>query len=288
MKTVKTIADLRRSLAESHQAHHSVGFVPTMGALHEGHLSLIRRARDAHDVVVVSIFVNPIQFNEASDLAAYPRDLKNDARLAGSAGADLLFAPDANEMYPNGFQTSVIVRDLTSPLEGASRGASHFNGVTTVVAKLLNIVQPAVAYFGQKDAQQAIVVRRMVHDLAFPAHIEVCPTVREPDGLAMSSRNVRLDPASRKRALALKAGLDAARERVEQGDRDPQSVEAAGRTRMAELGVEPEYFAVVSSSDLTPVEFIDVPVLIAVAARVGDVRLIDNAIVVPARGEGKA
>jgi pantoate--beta-alanine ligase len=283
MKIFPTIAELRHVLDEHRAAGRTIGFVPTMGALHDGHLSLIRRARDAHDVVVISVFVNPIQFNEASDLAAYPRNLDNDAHLAGEAGADLLFAPDVEEMYPAGFQTAVLVRELTTTLEGASRGAAHFEGVTTVVAKLLNIVQPAVAYFGQKDAQQAIVVRRMVRDLAFRAHIEICPTVREPDGLAMSSRNVRLDAQSRKRALALKAGLDAACERIECGESDARVVERAGRDRMTALGVEPEYFAVVSSSDLSPVASVEAPVLIAVAARVGPVRLIDNVIVVPAR-----
>jgi len=281
LKIVHNIARLRQRLDPLRAQHQSIGFVPTMGALHEGHLSLIRRARRDNGVVVVSVFVNPIQFNEAADLAAYPRDLDADAALAASAGADVLFAPDAAEMYPAGFQTAVVVRNVTTPLEGASRGAAHFDGVTTVVAKLLNIVQPHAVYFGQKDAQQAIVVRRMALDLAFPTRIEVCPTVRESDGLAMSSRNVRLDPAARAQALALKAGLDAAQAAIDGGERSAGAAIALATRRMADFGVAPEYFAIVSPDDLSPVATITAPVLLAVAARVGPVRLIDNAIVAP-------
>jgi pantoate--beta-alanine ligase len=286
LKIVRSITELRRLLDEVRGARRTVGFVPTMGALHEGHLSLIRAAKSACDTVVISIFVNPIQFNEASDLAAYPRDLEADAQLASSAGADLLFAPEVLEMYPAGFQTSVVVKNVTTTLEGASRGASHFDGVTTVVAKLLNIVQPTVAYFGQKDAQQAIVVQRMAFDLAFSSRIEVVPTVREPDGLAMSSRNVRLDPASRAQALALKAALDTARAAIENGERDANTVVIAARARMTTFGVTPEYFAIVSPIDLAPAAVIDARVLIAVAAHIGPVRLIDNMIVEPTAVSG--
>jgi pantoate--beta-alanine ligase len=281
LKIVTTIGELRRLLDEARAARQPIGFVPTMGALHEGHLSLIRLAHANGGTVVVSVFVNPMQFNETSDLAAYPRDLQTDASLAESAGADVLFAPDVSEIYPTGFQTRVTVQTLTTTLEGASRGASHFDGVTTVVAKLLNIVQPTTAYFGQKDAQQAIVVRRMALDLAFPTRIEVCPTVREADGLAMSSRNVRLDTASRARALALKAGLDAAQFAIEHGERATDAIVRAGMQRMSGFEIEPEYFAVVSPDDLSVSSTISAPVLIAVAARVGGVRLIDNMIVDP-------
>jgi pantoate--beta-alanine ligase len=286
LKIVTSIGEVRRLLDAARGARRTVGFVPTMGALHEGHLSLIRRAKSACDTVVVSVFVNPIQFNEASDLAAYPRDLDTDAQLASSAGADLLFAPEVHEMYPAGFQTSVVVKNVATTLEGASRGASHFDGVTTVVAKLLNIVQPTVAYFGQKDAQQAIVVQRMVFDLAFPSRIEVVPTVREPDGLAMSSRNVRLDVASRAQALSLKAGLDVARAAIENGERNANTIVDAAQARMIAFGVTPEYFAIVSPVDLAPAQTIHGPVLIAVAARVGPVRLIDNMIVEPTAASG--
>jgi pantoate--beta-alanine ligase len=281
LKIVSTIAELRSLLDAYRGAGNTVGFVPTMGALHEGHLSLIRRAKSANGVVVVSVFVNPIQFNEASDLSAYPRDLNTDAQLSSTAGADVVFAPEVSEIYPAGFQTSVVVKNVTTTLEGASRGASHFDGVTTVVAKLLNIVEPTVAYFGQKDAQQAIVVQRMVLDLAFRTRIEVSPTVREADGLAMSSRNARLDTESRARALALKAGLDAAAQAIEAGERNAATVADVAGARMATFHVTPEYFAIVSPADLAPVATIDAPVLVAVAARVGPVRLIDNAIIDP-------
>jgi pantoate--beta-alanine ligase len=267
-----------------------IALVPTMGYLHEGHLSLVRRAREVagpRGLVVVSLFVNPTQFNETSDLAAYPRDEARDAELSAGAGADLLFAPPVEEMYPAGFATSVTVSGVSEPLEGAQRGAVHFRGVATVVAKLLNIVAPDVAHFGQKDAQQALVVRRMVRDLDIPCEIEVCPTIRESDGLAMSSRNVRLAPHERPRALALVRGLEAARAAIDGGERDGARIERAGREAMGALGVVPEYFAVVSTRTLEPLATLRAgdDVLVAVAARVGAVRLIDNAIV---RIEGAA
>ena len=252
MQTVETIEALRSTLAAHRRAGRTIGFVPTMGALHEGHLTWIRRARAEVDVVVVSIFVNPIQFNDQRDLAAYPRDILHDAAAVHSEHADVLFAPTVGEMYPSGFQTEVRVRDVSKPLEGASRGASHFDGVATVVTKLFNLVQPSSAYFGQKDAQQVVVIQRMVRDLAFPLDIVVCPTVHEPDGLAMSSRNVRLDAEARGRApgdqtcarcrgVPLIARVGGTRLRIRRGccrKRDGSSPTSASK---------PEYCDVVSS-----------------------------------------
>ncbi len=197
MRTVRTIGELRAALAPDRRAGRTIGLVPTMGAFHDGHLSLIRRAREQSDVVVVSLFVNPTQFNESSDLASYPRDEQRDAALAAEAGVDYLFAPPPEEIYPDGFATTVSVSRVTEQLEGAHRGHGHFDGVATVVAKLLNIVGPDVAYFGQKDAQQALMIRRLARDLNIPVRIETCPTRREADGLAMSSRNVLLSAAER-------------------------------------------------------------------------------------------
>ena len=277
MKTVRTIADLRAALNGPRRAGRSIGLVPTMGALHEGHLSLIRRARAACDEVVVTLFVNPTQFNESSDLAAYPRDEARDAALAAEAGGDILFAPTAGEIYPRGFATTVTVDEISAPLEGAERGPAHFAGVATVVTKLLNIAQPNVAYFGQKDAQQVAVIRRVVRDLDLPVRIEVGPTVREPDGLALSSRNVRLTRDDRARARALHRGLEAIRACHAAGERDATILAAIGRVAMAELGIEPEYLELVSPDTFATVPTVgEQPVLVAVAARVGDVRLIDN------------
>jgi len=278
MRTIRSVADLREALRPPRREGRSIGLVPTMGALHEGHLSLIRAARAEQDVVVVTLFVNPAQFDEASDLDAYPRDEDRDAGEAAAAGADILFAPPVEEVYPPGFSTTVRVAGLTEHLEGEHRGTGHFEGVATVVAKLLNMAQPDAAYFGQKDAQQAAVIRRLVRDLDIPVRIAVCPTVREPDGLALSSRNVHLKGADRERALALSGALQAARHAVDAGERDPQAVAAAGRAAMGRLGVEPEYVALVNPDDLLPVERIDGAVLVAVAARVGTTRLIDNTI----------
>jgi pantoate--beta-alanine ligase len=279
MRTVRTVADLRAALRDARRAERTIGLVPTMGALHEGHLSLIRAARAKNDVVVVSLFVNPAQFNEAADLDAYPRDEGRDAEAAEQAGADLLFAPAVDEVYPPGFSTTVRVAGLTEHLEGEHRGTSHFEGVATVVCKLLNMAAPDVAYFGQKDAQQAAVIRRLVRDLDIPARIAICPTVREPDGLALSSRNVHLEGADRDRALALKHALDIAGDAIAGGERDPRAVERLGRAAMARLGVEAEYVALVRPDDLRPVERIDGDVLVAVAARVGPTRLIDNTLI---------
>jgi pantoate--beta-alanine ligase len=260
-----------------------VGLVPTMGALHEGHLSLIRRARQECDVVVVSLFVNPIQFNEQSDLDGYPRDEDRDRDLVRGAGADILFAPTPAEIYPPGFATSVTVTGITEVLEGAQRGPSHFNGVATVVTKLLNIVRPDVAYFGEKDAQQGQVIRRLVADLNLDVEIRLCPIVREVDGLARSSRNVQLHGADRQRATALHAALEAAAVAVAAGERDAAKLAADARATLLAAGIEPEYFALVDPETFAAVDAIDHrPVRALVAARVGSTRLIDNQLLEPA------
>jgi pantoate--beta-alanine ligase len=277
MKTLRSIAELRAALNGPRRAGRSIGLVATMGALHDGHLSLIRRARVSCDEVVVSLFVNPAQFDDGGDLAAYPRDEARDAALAVEAGADILFAPPPAEVYPPGFATTVSVGEVSAPLEGAHRGGAHFAGVATVVTKLLNVAQPDVAFFGQKDAQQVAVIRRLVRDLDIPVRIEVGDTIREPDGLALSSRNVRLRASERRRALALRRGLDAVRACHAAGERDATILAAIGRAAMAELDVEPEYLELVTPDTFAPVTSVaDEPVLVAVAARVGDVRLIDN------------
>lgn len=276
MRTLRTIAELRAALSQPRRDGSRIGLVPTMGALHEGHLSLIRRARKDCEVVVVSLFVNPTQFNEGSDLDAYPRDEGRDALLASEAGADLLFAPEVSEVYPDGFATTVSVAGLTDALEGAQRGRSHFDGVTTVVTKLFNMVGPNVAYFGQKDAQQALVIRRLVRDLDIPVQIEICPVVREADGLAMSSRNVRLSGEERRRATALHRALEAAGALVSAGETDVETVRAVALRELDAAGVSTEYFEIVNGETLAPIKTIDGPALALVAARVGSTRLIDN------------
>ncbi len=283
MTTVRTVADLRAALAKPRGEGRSIGLVPTMGALHDGHLSLVRAARGRCEVVVVSLFVNPAQFAAGEDLAAYPRDEARDAALAEQEGADLLFAPPLEEVYPEGFATHVEVAGLTEPLEGAARGTEHFRGVTTVVAKLFNMVAPDVAFFGRKDAQQALIIARMARDLDFPVRVEVCPTVREPDGLALSSRNAYLEPGERERAVALARGLAEAERAVSGGERDAAAVVAAARAAMASYDVQPEYLELVSPETLAPVAAIEREALVAVAARVGRARLIDNTTVRAAR-----
>jgi pantoate--beta-alanine ligase len=278
MNTVRTVAELRASLRPTRLAERTIGLVPTMGALHDGHLSLVRHARATCDVVVVSLFVNPAQFDDAGDLAAYPRDEERDAALAAEAGADLLFAPSRDEVYPPGFATTVHVEGLTATLEGAHRGVGHFDGVTTVVTKLLNMVAPDVAFFGQKDAQQALVIGRLVRDLDLPVRIEILPTVREHDGLALSSRNVHLDGADRERALALHDALRAAEAALQAGERDAGALRETALRAMHDHGVEPDYLELVSTDDLSPLARVDGQALLAVAARVGPTRLIDNTI----------
>jgi pantoate--beta-alanine ligase len=283
---LRTKAELRSALAAPRREGRTVGLVPTMGYLHEGHLSLIRAARGDCDLVVMSLFVNPTQFGPAEDLDRYPRDEERDLRLAAEAGADLVFAPAVEEVYPDGatgFATQVeVAGPLTDVLDGdpSRRGPEHFRGVTTVVAKLFNIVVPEVAYFGQKDAQQAIVIRRMARDLDFPVRIEVLPTVREPDGLAMSSRNAYLEPADRERATALSRALDAAERGAAQGSLGA-GLEAA-RRELEQAGIEPEYLEARDAQTLEPVVALaDRPVLVALAARVGAARLIDNVLIDP-------
>jgi pantoate--beta-alanine ligase len=278
---VRAVAELRALLAPERRAGRSIGLVPTMGYFHDGHLSLMRRARQDCDVVVVSLFVNPAQFGPGEDLHAYPRDEARDAEQAEAEGVDLLFAPAREEVYPQRFDTTVSVGGLTSVLEGdpAQRGPEHFAGVATVVVKLFNIVQPEVAYFGQKDGQQALVIRKLVDDLDIPVRIEVCPTVRDPDGLALSSRNVYLSADERERALALGRALRVAEERVAQGERDAATVLAAARAELDEAGIEPEYLELRSATDLSPVQRVNGSTLLAVAARVGRARLIDNTII---------
>jgi pantoate--beta-alanine ligase len=279
-------AELRAAVAVARREGQTIALVPTMGYLHEGHLSLIRAARAECDLVVMSLFVNPAQFGEGEDLDRYPRDEERDLRLAGEAGADLVFAPAVEEVYPDGldrFATYVeVTGSLTSVLDGdpSSRGPEHFRGVTTVVAKLFNLVDPDVAYFGQKDAQQAVVIRRMVRDLDFPARIEVLPTVREPDGLAMSSRNAYLEPAERQRATALARALAAAERGAGEGGLGV-GLEVA-RRELAAAAIEPEYLEARDAETLAPVHALeDRPVLVLVAARVGSTRLIDNVLIQP-------
>jgi pantoate--beta-alanine ligase len=272
VKVIRRIAQLRAELAA---APRPVGLVPTMGYFHEGHLSLIRAARAANRTVVVSLFVNPTQFGPNEDLEAYPRDEQRDRALAEAEGVDIVFAPPVAEVYPAGFDTTVEVGGLTEPLDGAAR-PGHFKGVTTVVTKLLNMVGPDVAYFGQKDAQQALVIQKLVTDLNMPVRIEVCPTVRHPDGLAMSSRNAYLSEEERVRATALSRALRAAERAVAEGEIDAGAVLAAARHELDEAGIEPEYLELRSATDLTPAERVNGSTLLAVAARVGRARLIDN------------
>lgn len=279
MMICRRVAELRAALAPLRRAGKTIGLVPTMGFFHEGHRSLMVRSKASCDITVVTLFVNPTQFNDSRDLDTYPRDEKGDVALVEGVGVDFLFAPDVREMYPAGYSTVVTIKGLTEPLEGIARGTSHFEGVTTIVTKLFNIAQPDVAFFGQKDAQQAMVVKKLVRDLDIPVRIEVCPTVRDPDGLAMSSRNVRLKPDERAKALVLRAGLNAALAAISTGERRASAIEAAGRTAMEALGVKPEYLAAVAADTLLSGSELRGDVLIAVAARVGDVRLIDNEIV---------
>lgn len=279
MRVVRTIAQLRAVLAG---AERPVGFVPTMGALHEGHLSLLRTARSGNSTVVLSIFVNPTQFTEAGDLDAYPRDEPRDRELAAAAGVDVVFAPEPGELYPDGFATTVGVSGrVAESLEGAARGRAHFDGVATVVVKLLLAVAPDTAYFGAKDAQQAIVVRRVVADLGLPVRIELCPTSRDPDGVARSSRNARLAPEDRRRAAAIPRALGTVRDAVAGGETGSAALLALGRSALAAEGIEVEYLAIVDPETLDVVDEVDRPVLVALAVRVGGVRLIDNIGIAP-------
>ena len=278
MRILRTIAEIRAAVGDARQGGMTVGLVPTMGALHEGHLSLVRAARGGNDLVVVSLFVNPAQFSANEDLGSYPRTEEQDARLAADAGADILFAPPVDQIYPDGFATSIHVAGITDVMCGAHRGPGHFDGVVTVVTKLFLIVTPDTAYFGQKDAQQVLVIRRLVRDLDIPVRIVACPIVREADGLAMSSRNAYLDPDSRRRATALNRALDAAEAVVAQGRTDADAVLAAARAQLADAGIEPEYLELRSPDDLRELDRVGEAALLALAAQVGAARLIDNRI----------
>lgn len=287
MKIVRTRAELREALDEPRRQGKRIGLVPTMGYFHGGHLSLMRGAREDCDVVVVSLFVNPTQFGPGEDLEAYPRDEDRDAELAELEGVDLLWMPDADEIYPDGFATTVEVgNELTGVLEGdpRHRGPSHFRGITTVVAKLFNSVQPDIAYFGRKDAQQALVIERMARDLDFPIEIAVQPTVRGEDGLALSSRNAYLTAEQRQQATAISRALRAAEQVARGGETSAHALVEAARNELRNSGIEPEYVEARHAEDLSPVaELNGRPVLVAVAARVGRARLIDNVLITPNR-----
>jgi pantoate--beta-alanine ligase len=281
MRILRSVEELRAALAPARRQGRSIGLVPTMGALHEGHISLVRTAREQCQVVVVSLFVNPSQFDELTDLQRYPRDEARDARLARAAGADFLFAPGPEEVYPPGFSTTVEVAHLSEPLEGRVRGAGHFRGVATVVVKLLCMALPDVAYFGRKDAQQLLVIRRLVADLNLPVRIEGLETVREPDGLALSSRNALLTAEQRARALGLPAALRRACEMADEGERSVPALLAAVGEVMSSFGLESEYTAIVEPDTLVPVQELAGEALLLAAVRVGGVRLIDNMTLAP-------
>ncbi|AOQ22640.1 Pantothenate synthetase [Moorella thermoacetica] len=278
MELLQTIAAVRNYVAAARQRGLSIGLVPTMGYLHEGHLSLARAARQQNDVVIMSIFVNPTQFGPNEDFARYPRDLERDRELAAGAGVDAVFAPAVEEMYPAGYATYVQVEGLTEVLCGASR-PGHFRGVTTVVSKLFNIVQPDRAYFGQKDYQQALVIKRMVRDLNFPIEIITIPTVREADGLALSSRNKYLTPEQRRSALSLHRALNLGSDLIKAGEREAAVVR---RAMEKEITAWPEtridYVAISDADTLKPLEKIAGRVLLALAVWVGNTRLIDNVV----------
>ncbi len=276
MRICNTIEDMRAACRLARSGRKRLGFVPTMGALHEGHLALVRAARSSCDVVAASIFVNPAQFGPNEDLAKYPRSFERDRDLLASEGVELLFAPTVEEMYPAGAVTWITVEELSDKLDGRSR-PGHFRGVTTVVAKLFHIVEPDAAFFGQKDAAQVAIIRRMVRDLNFSVEIVACPIVREADGLAMSSRNAYLDLQQRKQALALQRALMRVKRSWEAGERDAGKLLAEGREEVAgEKSIRLDYFEIVNADSLDAVEIVANGELVAVAAFVGSTRLIDN------------
>lgn len=276
MLTIHSAAEMTAISREAHRAGKRIGFVPTMGALHQGHISLVRTSHSQADVTVISIFVNPKQFGPGEDFAKYPRDLERDSAMLEAEKVDYLFSPSVEEMYPPGATSWVEVEGISERLDGRSR-PGHFRGVTTVVAKLFNIVQPDLAFFGQKDAAQAAIIRKMVHDLNFDVHIIVCPIVREPDGLAMSSRNAYLDPAQRKQATVLYRALMRVQMLADRGETEAAHLASAGREVIAgESSVRLDYFEIVDPDTLEPVTDISRGALVAVAAYVGSTRLIDN------------
>jgi pantoate--beta-alanine ligase len=280
VKTLATIAEMRAASRAARHAGKRLGFVPTMGALHEGHISLVRAACASTDVVAASIFVNPTQFGPNEDLAKYPRSFERDREQLEREGAELLFAPSVEEMYPAGAATWVTVEELSGKLDGKSR-PGHFRGVTTVVSKLFHIVEPDAAFFGQKDAAQVAVIRRMVRDLNLPVEIVVCPIVREPDGLAMSSRNAYLNAEQRKQALVLYRSLMRVKKLTDVGEHSAAKLAEAAREEFTrEESVRLDYFAIVNPDTLDSVEDVSAGALVAVAAYVGSTRLIDN-IVIP-------
>jgi pantoate--beta-alanine ligase len=281
VKRIATIAEMKAACREVNRNGKTLGFVATMGALHEGHLSLVRASKSRCNVTAVSIFVNPLQFGPAEDLDKYPRTLEHDTALLEQQGADLLFTPAVEEMYPRGAQTYVVVEGLSDRLDGASR-PGHFRGVATVVAKLFEIIRPDLAFFGQKDAAQVAVLRKLVDDLDMDVEIVVCPTVREKDGLAMSSRNAYLTPEQRQQALVLHRSLLRVQTAVKQGERDSVKLIEIGKQVMTkERGVRLDYFAVVDSGTLELVADVSRGALVAVAAYLGPTRLIDNILVTP-------
>jgi len=281
MRIQETIDDMRAASRAARLTGLRLGLVATMGALHDGHLSLVRAAEAQCDVVVVSVFVNPLQFGPNEDLGKYPRTFERDCELLEREGIDFLFAPSAEEMYPADAVTYVTVEGLSHKLCGRSR-PGHFRGVTTVVAKLFDIVEPDLAFFGQKDAAQATIIRRMVRDLNFPIEVMLCPIVREPDGLAMSSRNAYLSPQERKSAPVLYRSLGEVKRRFDQGERKAANlIEAGGRVLAQESAVRLDYLEVVDPDTLDPLPELDRPALVAVAALVGTTRLIDNILLSP-------
>jgi pantoate--beta-alanine ligase len=277
MELIRSIADTKRRLRAVEAQGLRVGFVPTMGALHRGHLALVAEAKHRAEVVVASVFVNPKQFGPNEDFARYPRTLERDAELLAGAGADILFAPSVDEMYPDGFETVVEVPNVARPLEGELR-PGHFRGVATVVLKLFSVVRPDVAIFGEKDFQQLAVLRKMARDLSLDVEIVGHPTVREPDGLALSSRNAYLSPEERARALAIFRGLIKARASYQAGTRAASELVGAVKEELARAAIEPQYVELRACDDLAALESADRPAVILVAARVGSTRLIDNLI----------
>lgn len=276
MKICHTIDEMRAARRAARQNQRQLGFVPTMGALHAGHISLVRAARQQCDAVAVSIFVNPTQFGPKEDFSKYPRTLERDRELLQAEGVDIVFAPSDQEMYPSGATTFVTVEGLSEKLCGRSR-PGHFRGVATVVAKLFNIVEPNFAFFGQKDAAQAVIIRRMVRDLAFDIEIVVCPIVREPDGLALSSRNAYLDPQQRKQATVLYRSLMRVQFLADHGESDSVRLIAAALEEIKqESEVRLDYFEIVDRETLDPIASTSHGALVAVAAFVGNTRLIDN------------
>jgi len=276
MEIYSTIEDIRAALGPARREGKRIGLVPTMGALHEGHLSLVRAARSKCDVVAVSIFVNPTQFGHNEDYSKYPRTFDNDCELLEKEGVDIVFAPSVEEMYPGGAVTYVTVEGMSDKLCGRSR-PGHFRGVTTVVSKLFHIVEPDLAFFGQKDAAQVAIIQRMVRDLNMPVEIVVCPIVREPDGLAMSSRNAYLTPEQRRSALVLSLALRRVQQMFDQGERNEAKLIESGKQVIAEEpSVRLDYLEIVDPETLDGVDVVSSKSLVAVAAVVGTTRLIDN------------